>query len=210
MKSTLALAVAAAAAALPATSHATDLAPYDAPADSVKQEPAVDAEAPPTLPPLPPPRWGATAIRFDLSGQLFGSSLAGVEVSYRFPIPLGLDLALGQGDFGYGHTGVAADAMARLYLFNESSGGVSLAAGPWLRTANEFGTVAFLSGELAAEYRPRGGFNILVGAGMSEALNDSGQANCPTTGWFDCFLWIDHYAKGDKTVNLRLAVGASF
>jgi hypothetical protein len=200
VKTRIVIAALTAAVALPVTSHASD-AWEDAP-------PSVDA--PRTLPPLPPPAWGATAVRFDLSGQLFGSTLTGVEVSYRFPYRVGLDVAVGESDMGNGHAGYAADLMGRLYLFNDSSGGVSLAGGPWIRTANEFGTVAFLSGEIAGEYRPRRGFSVLVGAGMSTTLNDSGQAHCPTNGLFDCWLWYDHYSKGEKTVNLRVAFGLSF
>jgi hypothetical protein len=209
VKTTIVLATLAVAAALPAQSHASDGAAWSgAPDESQEAPPAIQA---PTMPPQPPgPRWGAIALRLDLSDQFFGGSLTGVEVSGRFWGPFGVDLALGQNDMGYGHTGVAAEAMARLYLFDQASGGVSLAAGPSFRNANEFGTVGFMTGEIAAEYRPRGGFSVLVGTGMSVALNDSGQAQCPDNGILSCFLWTDHYSQGDKTLNLRLAVGASF
>jgi hypothetical protein len=200
VKSTIAIAALAAVVALPTQGHA----------GTAPEGGSLSAEAPPTLPPLPAPRWGAIALRLDSSVQLFGAAMSGVEVSYRFASPLGVDLALGENDMGYGHTGLAADLTGRLYLFNEASGGVSLAAGPWIRTANEFGTVGFLSGELAAEYRPRGGFSILLGGGISTALNNSGQAQCPTNGILDCFLWTDHYSQGDRTLYLRLAMGASF
>jgi hypothetical protein len=207
MKSTIIVA-AVVAAALPAKVHASDGAEWS-PRPATLQEPAPAIHAPSTPPQATGPKWGELAIRLDLSEQVFGGSFAGVEMSYRFPV-LGFDLALGQNDMGYGHKGLAVEGMGRLYLFNEASGGVSIAGGPSIRTANEFGTVGFMTGEIAAEYRPRGGFNILVGTGMSVALNDSGQAQCPTNGILDCFLWTDHYSAGDKTLNFRLAVGASF
>ena len=175
VKTAIAIAAVIVATAFPAQSHAGNAWDGPGPQTADAERPAPSIAKPST--PLPSaPRWGAIALRLDLSEQLFGGSLTGVEVSYRFPVPVGIDVALGRNDMGYGHTGLAADAMARLYLFNDSSGGVSLAGGASLRDANEFGTVGFVTGELAVEYRPRGGFNILVGAGMATALNDSGQA----------------------------------
>jgi hypothetical protein len=202
VKTKIAIVAVIIATTLSAKSHAAGLQP------ATFVEPAPSIEAPSTPPPAQP-RWGATAVRFDLSTQVFGGSLVGVEVSQRFGLG-GVDVALGENDMGYGHTGLAADAMGRLYLFEQASGGVSFAAGPSLRSANEFGTVGFMSGELAVEYRPRGGVSVLVGTGMSVALNDSGQAQCPENGILSCFLWTDHYSQGDKTLNLRLAIGASF
>jgi hypothetical protein len=160
----------------------------------------------------PERRWGATAVRLDLSGEMEGGSLSGLEVSHRFGPVFGLDVAAGQSSFGYSHDGYGGNVLGRLYLFSDSSGGVSLAAGPSLRTANEFGAVGFIQSELAVEYRPRGGFSILVGAGTSVALNDSGTSHCPVepSDWFGCWFLPTQIHRGDQTVNFRLALGASF
>lgn len=207
-----ALVLIAALTGLAGPARAAVTAPGDSPASpaSAAAAPPQGASDPSATPHLPGPLWGATAVRLDLSGQFFGASAVEVELSRRFGRLSGVDVAVGETDMGYGYTGFAADLMGRLYLFNEARGGVSWAAGPWLRTATAYGPMAFLSGELAVEYRPRRGFSILGGGGMSVALNNSGTAACPDSGLLGCFLWRDHVARGDTTVNLRLAVGASF
>jgi hypothetical protein len=218
---------AVAAPAAPPPSAPYDRArPADASSPAGRAVPAAGAAAAPSaapaspVPTSPPPApvspeiagalWGRTALRLSFATEIPSRTIFEVEVSHRFSSFAGLDLALDQANLGYDHSGFAADLTGRLYLFSEARGGLSFAAGPSWRTADEFGTVAFLRGEAAVEYRPRGGVSVLFAAGESTALNDSGRATCPKPGVLDCLLWNDQIKKGDPSLNLRLAFGVSF
>jgi hypothetical protein len=197
--------------ALAAPTEPASPAPDDRPLPAEAASPAGPAPASPA--PVVPTAalWGRTAVRVSFAAEILTDTVVEMEVSHRFATFAGLDVAIGQADLGYGHSGVAADLTGRLYLFTEGRGGLTFAAGPSVRSANEFGTVGFLRGEIAVEYRPRGGLSVLFGVGESTALNDSGQATCPDAGLFlGCFEWRDHIKKGDPSLNLRLAFGVSF
>jgi hypothetical protein len=169
----------------------------------------VTAPAAPVPPPAhPEPSLDSTAYRLSAYGSILEGGAVQLEVSKRFGGALGLDVAFGANDMGYDHAGVAADVLGRLYMFS-GIGGLSLAVGPSLRTGSEFGGVGWLRSELALELRPRG-FDILVGAGPSLALNDSGHANCPDMGWFGCLLWNEQIHTGDVEWRIRLALGVTF
>jgi hypothetical protein len=150
-----------------------------------------------------------TAVRVTGMLDVFNGGAYGIEVSRRMTPALGIDVAFGANDMDYGHHGVFAELLGRAYLFN-GIGGVSLALGPSLRTADRFGAVGFVRAELAVELRALGVPNLLLGLGPEVALNDSGQGVCPDNGWLSCFLWKDHWNAGDLGFRVRVAAGWAF
>jgi hypothetical protein len=165
----------------------------------------------PAPPPPPQPRADHvdTAVRATGMADLFSGGAYGLEVSHRFGPILGLDAAFGQNAMDHGHWGVFGEVLARAYAF-KGPGGISFAAGPSVRTANEFGAVGFLRAEVAAELRSPGVPNLVLGIGPEVALNDSGRGSCPDNGWFSCFLWKDHWQAGDIGFRARVAIGWVF
>jgi hypothetical protein len=163
----------------------------------------------PQQPAVPAAPTTTTAVRATAMVDLFSGGAYGLEVSHRLGPILGLDATFGRNDMTYGHTGVFAEALARLYAF-KGAGGISFAAGPSLRTANEFGAIGFLRAEVAAELRWPGVPDLLVGFGPEVALNDSGRATCPGNGWFSCFFWQDQWHAGDVGYRGRVAAGWTF
>jgi hypothetical protein len=165
--------------------------------------------------PAAPPSWwehpasAATAVRVTGMADVFSGAEYGLEVSHRFDRIFGVDVALGPNDMGYGHRGLFAEALGRAYAFRGPAG-ISFATGPSVRTANEFGAIAFMRAEIAAELRWAGLPNLLIGVGPEVALNDSGRATCPDNGWFSCFLWKDHWSAGDVGFRVRAAAGWAF
>jgi hypothetical protein len=151
----------------------------------------------------------ATAIRLTGMLDVFNGGAYAVEVSRRAGPVFGMDAAFGGNSMDYGHSGIFAELLARAYLFTGPAG-VSLALGPSLRSANEFGTVGFVRAELAVELRSLGVPNLLLGLGPELALNDSGQGTCPHSGLFSCLLWRDTWRAGDVGFRVRVAAGWAF
>jgi len=151
----------------------------------------------------------ATAVRVAGSLQALGPVGLGAEVSRRIMAHAGLDVTASYEDFQHGHSGVGVDALARYFPFSGPHA-FSLGLGPSLLHAREYGSVGFLQGELAYEFRETARFSVLVGAGAQIALNNSGRATCPDQGFLACFLWTDHYSAGDVAFRMRLALGAAF
>jgi hypothetical protein len=179
-----------------------------APGQAGAPDPRATVTAPAAPPPHAEPALDSTAFRLSVYGSFFQGAAVQVEASKRFGGFGGLDVAFGANDMGYDHGGIAADVLGRLYLFR-GIGGVSLAAGPSLRTGSQFGAVGWLRSEVALELRPRG-FDLLVGAGPGLALNDSQRATCPDNGLLSCFLWKEQIHGGDIDLRVRVAVGVTF
>ena len=131
----------------------------------------------------------------------------GLAVSRKLFSVFGVDATWSYENLGYGHDGMAVETLAR--VLGGGRHAASLGIGPSLHWAKEFGQVAFCTGELAYEYRPVGGVSVLLGVGVDVALNNSGTATCPDSGWFSCLFWMDHYSQGDVLLRVRIAIGGS-
>jgi len=150
-----------------------------------------------------------TAIRIAGTLDFLGPVGVGVELSQRVLAHGGLDALVSYEDLQHDHSGVSAEVLARYHPFSGPHA-LSLGVGPALLLAREYGGVAFVTGEVAYEFRKAGATSVLVGVGMQVALNNSGRATCPDQGLLPCFLWTDHYQAGDVGFRLRLAIGTAF
>ena len=152
---------------------------------------------------------GGTALRIAGTLNFLGPVGLGLEVSQMLSTQVGVDGIVSYEDFQYGHNGVGVDALVRYSPF-VGVHALAIGIGGSFLAAREYGAIGFAQGEISYEYRRAHAFSFLIGAGPQVALNKSGRANCPETGFLACFLWKDQYATGDVGAHLRLAIGTAF
>jgi hypothetical protein len=87
---------------------------------------------------------------------------------------------------------------------------LTLAAGPSVIEGGVYGTVAFLHGEVAYEYRPPFPFNVLVGLGRDLALNSPGLLAPSCAGSLLGDTCLRQFRQGDLIWHFRLGAGVTF
>jgi hypothetical protein len=88
---------------------------------------------------------------------------------------------------------------------------LTVAGGPFMITGGAYGTVPFVHGELAYEYRPPFPFTFLIGFGPDVALGDSPTLQGPAC--VSGFLFEScrrPFQRGDLVWHFRMGLGATF
>jgi hypothetical protein len=89
---------------------------------------------------------------------------------------------------------------------------LSLEGGPFVIAGGAYGTIPFLHGEVAYEYRPPFPFTVLFGIGRDVALADSPSSVTSACFSYEFFgTWCRRpFRAGDLPWHLRAAIGVSF